>query len=135
MISLLKPYPTYTPSGASWLGDVPEHWEVVRLKGHTTNVVDLTKQSRYGEIYLALEHVESWTGRLIDATEGVPFDSQVKRFRAGDVLFGKLRPYLAKVACPDRSGVCVGEFLVLRPCPAHLSPKYLERLLRSKTGY
>lgn len=27
-----KPYPTYKPSGVEWLGDVPEHWEVKRLK-------------------------------------------------------------------------------------------------------
>ncbi|HQK45717.1 MAG TPA: restriction endonuclease subunit S, partial [Syntrophorhabdaceae bacterium] len=32
MISNLKPYPRYKPSGVDWLGDVPEHWEVKRLK-------------------------------------------------------------------------------------------------------
>ena len=26
---MLNPYPAYTPSGVAWLGDVPEHWEVV----------------------------------------------------------------------------------------------------------
>ena len=26
------PYPAYTPSGVAWLGDVPEHWEIKRLK-------------------------------------------------------------------------------------------------------
>ncbi len=27
-----KTYPAYKPSGVEWLGDVPEHWEVKRLK-------------------------------------------------------------------------------------------------------
>ena len=27
-----RPYPAYRPSGVEWLGDVPEHWEVPRLK-------------------------------------------------------------------------------------------------------
>jgi len=27
-----KPYPKYKPSGVEWLGDVPEHWEVMPLK-------------------------------------------------------------------------------------------------------
>ena len=27
-----SPYPAYKPSGVSWLGDVPEHWDVARLK-------------------------------------------------------------------------------------------------------
>ncbi len=32
-----KPYPAYKPSGVEWLGDVPEHWEVKKLK-HVTNL-------------------------------------------------------------------------------------------------
>ena len=32
MIVGLQPYPAYRPSGVPWLGDVPEHWEVPRLK-------------------------------------------------------------------------------------------------------
>ena len=127
----LDPNIPLKPSGVDWLGDVPAHWEIRRLKGHTTNIVDLTKELNRDDIYLALEHVEGWTGRFA-AAENVDFDSQVKRFQAGDVLFGKLRPYLAKVTCPNQGGVCVGEFLVLRPCVAILSPRYLERLLRSK---
>ena len=131
-IGLLKSYPAYKPSGVEWLEEVPTHWESVRLKGHASNVVDLTRESSADDIYLALEHVESWTGRFAPAGNGVGFDSQVKRFRSGDVLFGKLRPYLAKVTCPNNSGVCVGEFLVLRPSAATLSARYLEKLLRSQ---
>ena len=32
MIDGLHPYPAYKPSGITWLGDVPEHWKVPRLK-------------------------------------------------------------------------------------------------------
>jgi type I restriction enzyme S subunit len=28
----LPPYPRYKPSGIDWLGDVPEHWALKRLK-------------------------------------------------------------------------------------------------------
>ena len=59
-------------------------------------------------------------------------ESQLKRFEAGDVLFGKLRPYLAKVTCPDKPGLCVGEFLVLRPRNEKMSSAFLQRLLCSK---
>ena len=132
MISDLEPYPAYKPTGVPWLGDVPRHWETPRLKGYVTNAIDLTRAPIDGELYLALEQVESWTGRFSEAGNGVSFGGQVKRFHAEDVLFGKLRPYLAKVTCPKRNGVCVGEFLVLRPHDAHLSPRYLGQLLRSK---
>ncbi len=32
MIDGLKPYPAYKDSGVPWLGEVPEHWKVRRLK-------------------------------------------------------------------------------------------------------
>ena len=127
----LPPYPAYKPSGVEWLGDVPAHWEIQRLKSVVSNIIDQTDKRSDGELYLALEHVQSWTGRYTEVSRDIVFDSQVKRFHAGDVLFGKLRPYLAKVARPDCDGVCVGEFLVLRPHDGGMEQSYLEQLLRS----
>ena len=126
------PYPAYKDSGVEWLGEVPQSWGIFRLKGVVANVTDLTKELDGDNIYLALEHVESWTGKFSIMNNNIDFDSQAKRFQSGDVLFGKLRPYLAKVVCPGRDGVCAGEFLVLRPRHAGLLSKYLEQLLRSK---
>lgn len=128
----LDPNIRFKPSGIERLGDVPRHWEIARLKGHAANVVDLARNKDHDDVYIALENVESWTGRYLPAGDDVTFDSHVKRFAAGDVLFGKLRPYLAKVTCPNQSGVCVGEFLVLRPDTDTVLAGYLEQLLRSK---
>ena len=132
MIADLKPYPAMKDSGVSWLGDVPEHWTTVRLKSSMNNIVEQTTERRGSDLYVALEHVESWTGRLRHAGLDVSFDSQVKYFRSGDILFGKLRPYLAKVTRPTSDGVCVGEFLVLRPRHSNATAPYMEQLLRSK---
>jgi len=125
-----KPYPTYKDSGVPWLGKVPEHWEVRRLKTVVDHVNQQTTSKTDEDLYIALEHVESWTGRLLPPSGEAHFDGQVKRFQAGDVLFGKLRPYLAKVVRPKQSGVCVGEFLVLR-ARTIIAPFYLEVVLRS----
>ena len=129
----LKPYPAYRDSGLPWLGEVPEHWEVRRLKACVTDVIDMARGREPGDVYVALEHVESWTGKIVDMDLDTTFESHVKRFRPNDVLFGKLRPYLAKTTRLDREGVCVGEFLVLRPSNDSLLPAYLEILLRSKS--
>ena len=132
MIASLKPYPAMKNSGVEWLGDVPEHWTTERLKSSMNNIVEQTSERQGADLYVALEHVESWTGRLRHAGLDVTFDSQVKYFRSGDVLFGKLRPYLAKVTKPTSDGVCVGEFLVLRPRHSNVTAPYMEQLLRSK---
>ena len=128
----LKPYPEYKDSGVPWLGKVPVHWEIERLKSLMSNIIQQTTERQSSDLYVALEHVESWTGRFRQVGSEVLFDSQVKRFRSGDVLFGKLRPYLAKVTRPTSDGVCVGEFLVLRPRVFNVTAPYMEQLLRSK---
>ena len=128
----LKPYPTYKDSGVKWLRKVPVHWSTERLKSSMNNVVEQTTERRGTDLYVALEHVEGWTGCIRHTGLDVSFDSQVKYFRSGDVLFGKLRPYLAKVTRPTSDGVCVGEFLVLRPRHANATAAYMEQLLRSK---
>ena len=127
-----QPYPAYKDSGVQWLGKVPQHWEVRRLKTMVSNTVDPTRSRESGQFCLALENVESWTGRIRLPDDAAGFASQLKSFQAGDILFGKLRPYLAKVTRPERDGACVGEFLVLRPLHSNVIPSYTELVLRSR---
>ena len=65
--------------------------------------------------YVGLENIESKTGRLLIEAPIEQVESAVGVFRPGDVLFGKLRPYLAKVFHADFHGVCTAEILPLRP--------------------
>ncbi|WP_223181233.1 NADAR domain-containing protein [Sphingopyxis sp. LK2115] len=129
----LNPDAPMKPTGIDWMPEVPAHWEVKRLKTLVRNVTEQTNSLREGETYIALEHVKSWTGEITPPGDDIAFDSQVKRFAANDVLFGKLRPYLAKVTRPEQPGVCVGEFLVLRPTEEAPMAEFLEVKLRSKT--
>lgn len=46
---------------------------------------------------------------------GIEVDSTVSSFSDTDILFGKLRPYLAKAAKPNFDGQCSTEILVLNP--------------------
>jgi restriction endonuclease S subunit len=128
----LDPNAPLKPSDIDWLGDIPEHWQMRRLKFLVRNVNEQTSTRQPDEVYIALEHVEGWTGRINFPNENIEFDSMVKRFQPDDVLFGKLRPYLAKVTRPDMPGVCVGEFLVLRGTDEGLLSEFLEQELRSK---
>ena len=125
-------YPLCKDSEANWLQNVPGNWDAARLKRYVENITDFTSGNSSEGTYIALEHVESWTGKVRTGGNHNNSDSQVKRFQAGDVLFGRLRPYLAKVTAPTKSGSCVGEFLVLRPIGDQFATNYLERLLRSK---
>ena len=128
----LMPYPAYKDSGVKWLKEVPEHWIIERLKASVDNILEIKSGRDQTDTYLALEHVESWTGRIRRVSSDSVSDNQLKRFRPGDVLFGKLRPYLAKVARPANGGLCVGEFLILRPRHENVLAAYIEQILCSK---
>jgi len=108
------------------------HWELRRLKFLASNTTNQTTTKASDEIYLAMEHVQSWTGVARPLEGEVEFASTVNRFVADDVLFGKLRPCLAKVTRAKCNGVCVSEFLVLRSRKEIILPAYLEQLLRCK---
>lgn len=65
--------------------------------------------------YIGLEQIDSGTGRLSDIELQQQPEGTANVFNDGDVLFGKLRPYLAKGWAADRAGYCTTEALVLRP--------------------
>lgn len=75
--------------------------------------------------YIGLENIESLTGRIVDSKEKSESEGSVNIFYKGDVLFGKLRPYLAKVLATDFDGVCSGEFLTLVPKKDKIISNYL----------
>ena len=107
----MKPYPKYKDSGIEWIGEVPEHWEVKRIKYFFRLITE--KNSTLKTKKVALENIESWTGRFIDSE--VDYQGEGISFLKGDVLFGKLRPYLAKVLNAKFSGASVGDIFVMRP--------------------
>ena len=107
---MLRPYPKYKDSGAEWIGKIPEHWEIKRLK---YNLGLLTEKTDRRTNPVALENIESWSGRFIQ-TETV-FEGDGVAFERGDILFGKLRPYLAKAYLAETAGEAVGDFHVMRP--------------------
>ncbi|MCP4109022.1 MAG: N-6 DNA methylase [Desulfobacteraceae bacterium] len=80
--------------------------------------------------YIGLEHLESNTGKILnwEPTPGSNIKSAKNVFKAGQLLYGKLRPYLNKAVIPDFDGVCSTDILVLDSD----YPKLLQRILLSK---
>ncbi len=60
-------------------------------------------------VCVELEHVGQGNGRLISCSTASSSTSSKYRFRAGDVLFGRLRPYLRKFWLADSDGICTTE--------------------------
>lgn len=131
----MRPYETYKQSNIEWLGEIPEHWHLSKLKYVTSlNGNDETDENvssgDEGIFRVALENIESGTGKYIATNEEQAFEGAGNFFKNGDVLFNKLRPYLAKVYLAEQNGISVGELLVLSPS-VHLTSKFLHYSLLS----
>lgn len=92
-----------------------EGWEVKKLGEISTN-----KSKKYNPNNetnfikcIELEHLSSETGQLLGFVDGSQSGSIKNVFQKGDVLFGKLRPYLKKYYQPNFDGVCSSEIWVL----------------------
>lgn len=115
-MSPYKPYPAYKDSGVEWIGQVPEGWEIARIKRVAALRTERRNDSLEGVTYVGLEDVEPETGRYAPTAGNArqSEDSTVGVFKNGDVLYGKLRPYLRKTIVANQDGVCSTEFLVLK---------------------
>ena len=110
-----RKYAEYKESGVVWLDEVPEHWEVKRLKFCVQLADQKMKADREKPLpYVGLENIQSWTGKLLGLDPDVVPTSAANRFGKGMTLFGKLRPYLAKACNPDFEGLCSTELLVFK---------------------
>ncbi len=122
----LPRYPAYKPSGLKWLGEVPEHWEVLPLKRLSRL---LTEKTEHRDNPVALENIEGWTGRFFETDS--EFQGDGVAFESGDILFGKLRPYLAKVYLATNRGQAIGDFHVIHPLEI-LNPRFLQFTLLTR---
>lgn len=75
-------------------------------------------------VYVGLEHIGKGTGSVIDHGDSSEIRSLKSVFGKGDLLYGKLRPYLNKVAIAPFAGICSTDILVL-PASDKISSRFL----------
>lgn len=100
--------------------------DVAAIDRHLIQPTDI----KGGAVYVGLEHIESG-GKTITPKHVQHGDlaSTKFAFTPDHVLYGKLRPYLAKIALPDFSGICSTDILPVLP-GADLDRRYLCHYLR-----
>jgi len=128
----LNPNVKMKDSGIEWIGEMPQHWNLRRIK-YLANIRNVkASDSDIDKPYIGLENIESKTGKLlINENNGHQLIGETANiFRKGDVLFGKLRPYLAKCIIADFDGRCTSELLVLKTT-SYILPEYLHFIMLS----
>ena len=95
------------------LSDLPDGWtwttlgEIIEPSKKKVNPLEIEEVP-----YISLEHIEKDTGKLLRHGRSSDVRSSKTKFNSGDLLYGKLRPYLNKVYISDFEGVCSTDLLV-----------------------
>ena len=104
-------------------------WEQRKFNDLVSLRNEVVEQKNYS-IDIELENLESNTGRIIGNTSVRTMSNTL--FKAGDILFGKLRPYLNKWWFSDREGVKSGEIWAFR-CYEDCSSRFVYSIIQSNT--
>jgi len=81
--------------------------------------------------YVGLENVEPDSMTLLNHSRAGDARSSALRFAAGDILYGKMRPYLNKIWVAEFDGLCSAEFLVFKKQHA-ISNRFLAKRLNAQ---
>jgi type I restriction enzyme S subunit len=127
-----KPLPRVDDASVPWI--LPDTWKWCRL-GQVTSYGS-TDKAEYSDVdaetwVLELEDIEKETSRLLSRVRAKDrrFRSSKNWFASGQVLYGKLRPYLDKVLVADKRGVCTTEIIPIAPFEG-IIPEYLRWYLK-----
>lgn len=127
-----KPLPLITEDDIPF--DIPENWVWCRLgeiSNYGRNDINEPDNIPSHAWLLELEDIEKETGRILkkNLKKDRPTKSTKYAFSKGQVLFGKLRPYLNKVVIASENGFCSSEILPLSF--GEIKPEYSAIFLRS----
>lgn len=105
----LNPYAPMKDSGVEWIGEIPEHWEVMKFGRCATIKSNLVAPDDYADYpQISPDSIEKNSGRIIDykTVKEAGVISWNHLFFKGQVIYSKIRPMLNKVAIAPFDGLC-----------------------------
>lgn len=102
---------------AKWTNGVPKGWKAGTLRDICTDIREsVSPEELEPETpYIGLEHIPRRSISLIEWGRADAVTSSKSRYKTGDILFGKIRPYFHKVGIAFTDGVASSDAIVIRP--------------------
>lgn len=115
------------------VGVIPEDWNVRCLEDFASirNQKLMPASVDPETLCVELDHLSQGDGRLLTYSEARHSASSKYRFEVGDVLFGRLRPYLRKYWLANREGICSTEIWPLMADPTQVDSGFLLSVVQS----
>ena len=121
------------PSGVEWLGDVPEHWDVRRLKFSYSETDE--RSTTGSEELMSVSHKTGVTPRKKNVTMFLAESNEgYKVCRPGDIVVNTMWAYMAALGISQQTGLVSPSYGVYRPIRQdNLNHEYIDVLLRTET--
>ena len=135
----LDPNVEMKDSGAEWIGEIPKHWELIKLKylvSHNQENLPEVTDPNYEFHYIEIGDVDYIHG--INVNEKISFSQSPSRARRivkpNDVIISTVRTYLRAIGViPDLNDiVCSTGFCVLRDNSGLIEQSYLSYVVKSE---
>jgi type I restriction enzyme S subunit len=133
MITDLQPYPQMKDSGVAWLGEVPEHWEVLPNRAIFEEVKERDHPDEAMLSVTIAKGVIRQEALLADSSKKDSSNldrSAYKLVRPGDLAYNKMRAWQGAIGVSDHRGIVSPAYVVQRPRKGAES-RYLHHLLRT----
>ena len=127
----MRKYDSYKDSGVKWMGEIPSHWQTVRIKWLLNERIErsedgegtpLSMSQKYGLIPTSeMDTVPNLAANYIGA----------KRVYTNDLVFNKLKAHLGVFAISKNDGLVSPDYAVYTPTPRTFLP-YLEYLFHTQ---
>jgi type I restriction enzyme S subunit len=133
MIEGLKPYPKYKDSGVPWLGEVPEHWEVLPNRAIFNEVKERGRpeaEMLSVTITRGVIPQKALLDNISKKDSSNPDKSAYKLVRSGDIVYNKMRAWQGALGTSSHEGIVSPAYIVQRPRgDAH--SRYFHHLFRT----
>ena len=133
MISNLKPYSAMKDSGVPWIGDVPEHWEVLPNRALFTEVKERDHPEEQMLSVTITKGVIRQSALLADSSKKDSSNQDKSAYKlvcSGDIAYNKMRAWQGAVGVSDFQGIVSPAYVVQRP-RGDVHSRYIHYLLRT----
>ena len=133
MIADLKPYPAYKDSGVPWLGEIPEHWEILPNRAVFTEIKERNHPDADMLSVTISKGVIRQRALLEDSSKKDSSNldkAAYKLVRRGDIAYNKMRAWQGAIGISEYQGIVSPAYVIQRP-RIGADSRYLHYLLRT----
>lgn len=133
MFNNLKPYPAYKDSEVAWLGEVPEHWNIVPNRATFQELKEIGHPDEQMLSVTITQGVILQSSLLSDTSKkdsSTENKSKYKLVCPGDIAYNKMRAWQGAVGASGYQGIVSPAYIVVRPRENH-NPRFFHYLFRT----